>query len=196
MKPIKIFQFRLRFNSFIYSKLYAMITRKGGQAIVGLIIRLVTAMGGKPSKSIAWNIKLMLQSISRIAKFQGKPGLVKYLKTMSICLQQSISGHQPNPGDHSPRISLTRKGLPRLLPPTVRASIRKGQALAIRLSLTVGSLYRDITYTGKLNTSTITDSYGGTQRGISRIVRFIPLFVKLFVTPVVKLPLNCKSHRD
>lgn len=52
MKIIKINKFRLRFKSFIYSKLYAMIARNGGQAIVGLIVRLITAMGDKPSKSI------------------------------------------------------------------------------------------------------------------------------------------------
>lgn len=171
-----------------------MISRKGGQSMVGPVVRLITAMGGKPTKSLVRGVKFTLRSFSRIAATQGIFGLIKYLKTVSVCIQQAISGHKPQ--GLTPRVSLNNQGIPRVLPRSFRRLIRSCNFLVIRLSLTLGSLYRDIPYTGKFSTETITKPYSGTTRGLNRIIKYIPLFVRLFVVPVVELPLNVHNRRD
>jgi len=59
--------------------------------------------------------------------------------------------------------------------------IRKGNPFVIKLSLTIVSLYRDIIYDSKIDTSSITKPYSGSKYIINQIVAFIPHFVDIFV---------------
>jgi len=160
----------------------AMFRRNSGQSLVAIIFRLLPAMGGRISPSLAVSIKTILHRLSAIANDQGIIGLVKYLKMVSILTQQSISGYKIH--DMHPRVSRTNSGIPRLFPVPVRNMIRKGNSFYIRFALTVASLYRDLTYNATPNLSTITEPYSGNEKTIKTIVGFIPTFVKLFV----KLP--------
>lgn len=91
-----------------------MITRNGGRSVVGIIVRLIPSMQGRLSRSLIHSVKLLLIKISRIATSQGKIGLVLYLKTCSVLLQQSIMGYRVN--TITPRVSRTRSGVPRVIP--------------------------------------------------------------------------------
>jgi hypothetical protein len=75
------------------------------------------------------------------------------------------------------KVSLTRSGLPRILPSYFRVLIRANSTWAIKLVLTLLGLYRVIPYRGKVKLSTITNPFKGF---IPRdMVRFIPIFLKL-----------------
>lgn len=159
-----------------------MITRNSGQAMVAIFLRLITAIGGSLSKSKVINIKLMLSFISKIAQSQGLPGLVKYLKTCAVLLQQYCGGYYiSDVGTIGPRVSRTKSGLPRILPRTVRRLIRLGSFFWVRCSLTVLSLFRALKYPGKLKVSSITKPFTGRMDVVHQIIDFIPYFCKVFI---------------
>lgn len=94
----------------------------------------------------------------QIMKKQGIKGLVKYLKSCSVLLQQSVGGHVlKDVGALGPRVSRTLRGLPRFIPAVQRQSIRKGDVRTVRLWMSFFALYRVLKYEGKLDISTITD---------------------------------------
>lgn len=170
------------YRLFSFTKIPVMVLRNQGQAMVGIFLRLIPAIGGTSSKSKVYNVKSMLKSINRIALDQGLPGLVKYLKTCCILLQQYLGGHQiKDLSSVGPRVSRTKSGLPRLLPSSVRYSIRKGSQFWVRMSLSILSLFRALKYPGKLKTSTITAPYTGTEEMLKEIIAFIPRFLQVFV---------------
>lgn len=179
-----------RFRSFNYDSMSAMITRNSGLAMVGLIIRLCPAMGGKPSAFVASSTKLTLVKLASIAKHQGLPGLVKYLKIVSVQTQQYLGGH------HSvmhPRISRTNSGIPRLFPPLVRKMIKASNIFFIRWSLTIASLYRDVMFEGPLKLSTIIKPFDGKEGIFNELGKYIPIFIKAILN---QSRLNHLSMRD
>jgi len=153
-----------------------MITRNSGQALVGIILRMVPAMGGKPSRFIASISRSFLKFIGPIAASQGLPGLVKYLKTVSVQTQQYLGGYSDIP--INPRVSRTKSGIPRCFPPVIRQGLRKFNTFFIRWSLTISSLYRDVVYEGPLKIKSITDPFNGKQSIFSELEKYIPIFTK------------------
>lgn len=101
---------------------------------------------------------ILLQGIQRT---QGTKGLILYLKSCSVSLQQAIGGQvHPNSLDLGSRISRTRSGLPRVIPARHRILISNqgpGYAVWIRFYLTVFSMYRVIPLVGRPKFNTITD---------------------------------------
>lgn len=165
-----------RFKTFRYDSMSAMITRNSGQALVGLIFRLCPAMGGKPSKFIGSSSRHVLGTLAAIAASQGLPGVVKYLKTVSVQTQQYLGGNSNIP--FSPRVSRTNSGIPRIFPPKIRVGLRNFNTFFIRWSLTISSLYRDIVYEGPLKLNSIIDPFCGNVRIFNEIGNYIPLFKK------------------
>lgn len=163
-----------KFKSFNYDNINAMITRNGGQAMVGIILRMIPAMGGQPSQLMASVTRKLLVRISSIAKDQGIPGVVKYLKTVSVQTQQFLGGHRVD--TMSPRVSRTKSGIPRLFPPVIRAQIRKGNTFFIKYSLTIASLYRDMQYEGPLKLGSITNPFNGNENIFHELGKYIPFF--------------------
>jgi hypothetical protein len=178
---IHSFRNLFRFSSFVYSKLAGMILRNKGQAITGIILRMLPVMGGKPSRSVVRSIKLVLHSMSDIAHSQGLTGLVKYLKMVSVLTQQIIAGHKTL--DTHPRISRTNSGIPRLFPVSIRIGIRKANIFYIRLALTLSSIYRDIVCPANIKLASITNPYSGKAEIINEMLKFLPNFHKTFVIP-------------
>lgn len=59
-----------------------------------------------------------------------------------------------------------------------------GTFFYIRLSLTIFSFYRNISYASPVKTATITDPYSGNQEILDRVNSYIPRFVSLFLPKV------------
>jgi hypothetical protein len=170
------------FSSFKYASVNDMICRNAGQAFVAIFKRLLTTMGGACSAGFVYDIKVVLTKFSEIAASQGIKGLVLYLKTCSVCLQQHICGHvggSPN----VPRVSKTPSGIPRVLPPRLRALMAKGHVVSIRLALTMFSLYRDMEFPGTMKLQTITDPSTAVKGTVNMMIGLIPRFVNVFVKP-------------
>lgn len=167
------------FKSFNYDTVSAMISRNAGLAMVGIILRLSHAMGGKPSKSLASNTRVTLGTLAHVAQSQGLPGLVKFLKSVSVRTQQYLGGYT---SVTTPRISVTKSGIPRLFPPMIRRNLRSSQSFFIRWSLTIASLYRDVLYEGPLKLSSITDPFKGREKVFSEIDKYIPIFTKVILS--------------
>jgi hypothetical protein len=179
MKILKLKRMGVKIKSFSYGKLFAMVKRNLGYSVVGIILRLMPAMQGKVTPSVSNVIKTTLARCSKLAKTQGEPGLVKYLKMCSVALQQSICGYRVP--DLSPRISRTNSGLPRILPSLLRKWIRDSKIVwPKRLGLTILSIYRDFIYDSPPKTSTITKPFSGKQEAVELVIKFIPRFVRLF----------------
>jgi hypothetical protein len=124
----------------------------------------------------------MVISISQVAKSQGLPGTVKYLKAASVVTQQALAGHiLYDMTSLGPRISRDKGGLPRLIPTEMRALIRGGSSIHQRYALSVLSLYRDIIIPGKIKLESITDSRSVSLQGEKRLHRLIPVFTRLFI---------------
>jgi hypothetical protein len=170
------------FSSFKYASVNDMICRNAGQAFVAIFKRLLTTMGGACSAGFVYDIKIVLTKFSEIAASQGIKGLVLYLKTCSVCLQQHICGHvggSPN----VPRVSKTPSGIPRVLPPRLRSLMAKGHVVSIRLALTMFSLYRDMEFPGTMKLHTITDPSTAAKGTIKMMTGLIPRFINVFVKP-------------
>jgi hypothetical protein len=177
MRNTQKIKFLMSFKSFRYEMVSAWFTRKSGQALVGLILRLVPTMSGSVTPGLVKGLKDLLAKLSRIAKFSGSKGLVLYLKACSVSIQQSIGGYVTPIGF----VSRTRKGLPRILPANYRRLITLGNKFYIRLSLTICSLYRDIIYPSKVKIDSITKPFHGDPQMVAKVNNFIPTFVKVFV---------------
>jgi hypothetical protein len=119
----------------------------------------------------------------RIYKFQGLPGLVKYLKVYSVVIQQVIGGHREEDlTSLGPRISRTKGGLPRVLNSQWRKLIRNGDIKAIRWALTLGSFYRILVYTPRMvSLATITDPRSDNGKMEKSMYSHIRLFWRIFV---------------
>lgn len=180
---VKVSPIFYTFSSFVYAKVCDMILRNHGHALVAIFIRIFAALGGASTKGLVSDIKTTLTNFSSIAKSQGIRGLVLYLKVCYVCLQQNLCGHLgSNP--NTPRVSKTRSGIPRVFPVSMRLKIHRGRAIYIRMALTLLSLYRDLTFKGKMKIESITDPSSAKTGTIQMMKGLIPRFIKLFVLPV------------
>lgn len=118
-------------------------------------------VGGSLSKKFISSLTVLLVDLCKISQKQGIKGLVLYLKVNTVILQQAASGHKvPDLTEIGPRVKRNQSGLPRIIPKHHRLIIinrRAGWAYLIRFYLTLFSLYRVLSYTGKVKLNTITD---------------------------------------
>jgi len=102
------------------------------------------------------------------------------MKGVSMYIMQFISSDKKHKYIHSCTygmpISLTRSGIPRILPTYFRKEIRNGNVVIIKYILTILNLYRVLPYKGKVKLSTITDPFKGSIP--VSLIKFIPLFLK------------------
>lgn len=126
--------------------------------LVGLLERVVPLIVG--SSSLSW-----VKAVASFGKFvtvliskQGQKGTALYLKTANISLLRSISGCKLDGSRLAgSAVSLSRAGLPRVIPAGYRKRIRDGDTAVIRLWLGLFTLYRVLDFRGKIKLNTITD---------------------------------------
>lgn len=166
-----------RFKSFTYD-IGAMLLRNGQHSLVGITLRMISAMKGKLSPVVPKMIHIILNRTKRVMRTQGLFGLVKYLKACSVIIQQYVCGYHVK--DISPRVSRTNSGIPRILPLYVRKEIRRGNLLWIKLTLTLLSIFRDITIKTPPKFSTITAPSKEKPGVVSTLGGMVPAFVQAF----------------
>lgn len=129
------------------------------QALVGPFISMGRLVLGSLSRSWVVQIHAFTNSCVTIARKSGVRGLVLYLKTAHVCLMQSLPGSELRFSSRDigkVAVARSRDGLPRIIPRGSRALIRKGHKGAIRLWMTLLSVYRALPMKGKAKWDTIT----------------------------------------
>nr|WAY16590.1 putative RNA-dependent RNA polymerase [Rhizoctonia solani mitovirus 113] len=171
---------RSRFNP---DKVLDYLRVKAGAAIVAHLKGISLFAGAIHTVSTVRQLLTFARVCSHILATQGRKGLVLFLKTSTVMLQQSLGGHVTHSlTSLGPRVSRTKAGLPRFLNAQYRMRIRAGETAAIRLALTLVNLYRVIKYPGNLSWDTIIKENSGDNTIVPYLQGMIPLFVSLFVS--------------
>lgn len=103
--------------------------------------------------------------------------MCKYMKACTLYIYQYvIEGENLHLTSviYGVNVSLTDKGLPRILPIYFRREITRGNLPVIRVVLTILGLYRVLPCPGKVSLNTITDPFSGVI--YPSLLRFIPHF--------------------
>lgn len=167
-----------------------LISVKAGKGLINWILNLKRLISAKaPTKSDVRIIKAYLKSLYLIQKGSGIPHLIKYLKTCSVLLQQHAASDLTRPSSREVggvAVSLTRRGLPRIIPRLQRSLIRKGDPRVIKYWLSLFNIYRYIESTYKLKGIYDTITEGNKFVPSVQCYRAIALFWKALGTIVGK----------
>jgi len=118
------------------------------------LISVVRLTVGRMTKSHLVRCAWFARRCAQIAQHSGTRGLCLYLKASHVLLMQGLPGSKMRPGSREVgkvAVSVTRDGLPRLIPKWDRARIRSGDLSATRLWLTLFGLYRVLWFKSPLN---------------------------------------------
>lgn len=95
--------------------------------------------------------------VHHLHKSEGMKGLVLYLKTSYVLVQQAVAGYVIE--DQSPlkrRVRRDKSGFPLWIPRTQRSLLRRGDIRAIRFWTSLISLYRILKFPARVNLDSIT----------------------------------------
>lgn len=92
----------------------------------GLLIRVPLIISGHLSTESCIAAYLFAKEVVRIQRHSGYLFTALYLKQCAACLQQHYSGDVVDSTQMSPYVSLTRSGLPRIIPSFHRRLIKDG----------------------------------------------------------------------
>jgi len=110
--------------------------------ITGLLNKIQLFVCRRLRKGYCISLWLMSKQIHRLYKKAGPLFLARYLKACLGCLMWYVAGRQgPRPKLAVP-VSLTKTGLPRIIPSGLRREIRERNYRVIRLIVSVFSIYR------------------------------------------------------
>lgn len=134
-------------------------------------------MVDRRTPSLIRTLRYYLLTTKKLVKSNGLPWVVKYLKACTVLLMQSTGGHKiKDPRKLGLAVSRTGNGLPRIIPSIWRERIRRGDKKAIRVWLTLFSVYRIISIPGKIKLSTITDPGVCLDKSLSLIKSLVKIF--------------------
>lgn len=165
-----------------------IIRVKAGATFVFILKKMKMIVGGRVSEGFIKSLRVTVNQLRHIQKTQGNKGLIIYLKTCQICLQQAASGyHVSNTRSVGSRISRTKGSCyPRIIPVQHRIIMlndKPGKFIYLKFYLTLFYVYRVINiknYVVKLNS--ITDNgkiFTFTDYFTDKIGhRFLSLFIK------------------
>jgi hypothetical protein len=143
------------------------------------LLKVTNLIGVHTTKATVSSIYLLSKSIILLIKKNGTNFTCRYLKYSSLYLMKYVAGEsldQKRSSLFDIHISITKGGLPRIIPSFLRRQIRLGNPRLIKITLTIFGLYRVLPYRGSVKLSTITDPFGGyIPLGL---MDFIPFFLK------------------
>jgi hypothetical protein len=184
MKRIKfsIFRYFGRLNLCLnnFNAIFAVKSKGSGVDILRSIFILAAIRLTPRRLRISY---FLFRALCAIYRHQGSPGLIKFLKTASVALQQYL-GHNvlSDVGAIGQvRISRTRSGIPRCLHPEIRDALRKGDPRYIKFVLSVFNFYRNLTMEGKPKLSTITAPNKGDMEVMPILIGYIGPFLQSFI---------------
>lgn len=167
---------------FKLDKIHEYISVKGGTPFINILKGITLWTGTRYSASSIRFLCTFARTCYVLIRAQGVRGLVIYMKSAHISLMQALGGHRVHDaGKLGTRFARTGSGIPRIIPIQFRLRIRNGDQRAIRLSLTLLSVYRVLSFPGILNVDTITKSSTANHSLDRWLGGMIPLFIRLFV---------------
>lgn len=144
----------------------------------------MTLIRGRLSSPLIASSIVLLSRLQKIQKRSGTKFLCMYLKACHMLVMQYVaSSHKQSfigSTTYGPHVSLTLKGIPRILPIYLRTLISKRNPIGIRMVLSFFNLYRVLPYPGCVKLATIVDPWKGSlPKGM---ILFIPQFISLFLS--------------
>jgi hypothetical protein len=128
------------------------------QRLIGICVSIVRLAVGGMTRDRLKAIYSFSKAVILLQRTQGQKGLVLWLKACHVSLMKGIPGSSPMK-DSRPLgafVSLSRGGLPRIIPRLHRMAIKRGDASILRLWLSLFGLYRVLKYPAPVKTDTIT----------------------------------------
>jgi len=143
------------------------------------LLHIGRLISGQFSAPLISSLYLLTLRISRIVNRNGLAYTARYLKYCSLLLMKFIADEKSvrHSGIFDLKISVTNRGLPRIIPTYFRGRLRSHDPYVIRILLTVFNLYRVLPYKGKVKLDTITDPWKGVIP--MGMLNFLPNFWKL-----------------
>jgi len=132
--------------------------------LLGRLNRIVFLVIGYTSHTYAGSVYRFVTFCIPVVRRQGLRGLAIYLKACSVLLQNAIAGRKVGCREFGVAVSVTRSGLPRVIPAECRRYIRLGVLGPRRLWLTFFMLYRVIDIPTRVNIDSILSPFGGCER--------------------------------
>jgi len=138
--------------------LNGMFTVKSKQTALDWFLRISSVVVGHRTNGLVRQNLFFVRFCKSLAARSGVRFLVLYLKASHVLVMQAAGGMKiPSTQKLGVAVARTKGGLPRMIPKIIRNKIRQGDQRAIKLTLTLLSLYRVLEFPGKLKLSTITD---------------------------------------
>jgi len=129
-----------------------------------------------------------MKRFRHLKKHRGDVYMNKYIKACQLYCYHFLSNDKKhnfiNSQTFGLAISITKSGIPRILPSYLRVGLRSRDPNMTRICLTILSLYRVLPYPGKVKINTITDPFKGFIP--LNLISFIPKFLKLLPFPEFK----------
>jgi len=151
---------------------------KSTRAWMGPFITIGNILAGKVSPFFILGLYDLIRSIHRLLRAQGVRGGALYLKACTMYLYKYVANERfLDQKAFGPVVGLTRSGIPLILPPMWRRSIKSGNLIVTRLALTVFGLYRVLDFRGKFTISTIVNPWAGSLP--EGMIGFIPRFLAM-----------------
>lgn len=132
-------------------------TLKGGRALGAALARVLHLRVGGMTRRWYTATMEFAKFVVRLQRRSGWAYVVVYLKACTVLLQQAANGQRiENTRALGCAVSRTSRGLPRIIPKSMRKAIRSGDIWTVRVWLSYFGLYRVIEIPGKLKLQTIT----------------------------------------
>jgi len=130
---------------------------KDAKRVVGLCLRALPILVGSSKIGYVKACFVFTKRAVSIYRRQGSKGCAKYFKACTLLLMKSCGGdvlRESMKAGHC--VSITRSGLPRIIPVAHRKRIRAGEGIIIHFWLSLFSIYRVVDFKGVPSISTIT----------------------------------------
>lgn len=126
--------------------------------MIGYLNRVPIVLLGKSSRTYILAIIAFARVARPMVRNQGFKGFAVYSKACQTLLIKSVAGSPIKSVFEAFKVnvSITRDGLPKLIPKNHRIRIRRGDVNIIRFWSSLFSIFRIVEYLGKPNLKTIT----------------------------------------
>lgn len=153
---------------------------KSVKSLVNPLVMVGLSVNGLINKNIIVNIAIFAVRLLKLNKKNGLTFTAKYLKSCGLYTMKAVgldTKHIHSCVYKDTKVSITKGGLPRIIPTYLRVQIRSRNSSAIRLVLSICNLYRVLPYKGVAKLETITAPSKFTLR--EDMIKFIPRFLFL-----------------
>lgn len=120
-----------------------------------------------------------MERIIKLLQCSGKSMTIQYLKGSKLIVDKYLSGNPVFKSGHEPRIAISAKGLPLIIPASIRTLIESGDVGSSRVVLGLLSTFRVIPLSGVAKLESITDPFSGLSKTLDED-RLKDIWTRLF----------------